>query len=269
MNRNYNTKDDQHRNSYYKNNRGRKDAIDYNHDNWNIIDRFKQRENLELTPKQWSLIWSDSPSEISSSSSESEDDRRKSRKKEKKSKNKKKSRRHSDSDDSDYRSKKRKRHHSDSHKERKKSKKNNQELEVETSPKPRLLLQTNHEDSHKHDAEFGPKPLVETVQKNVRYGGDMMPGEASAIAKYVQENKRIPRRGEVGLTSDEIERYEALGYVMSGSRNQMMNAVRLRKENQVISAEDRKRMALLSHEEKTKKENRLVQQFRDMIKKDD
>ena len=53
------------------------------------------------------------------------------------------------------------------------------------------------------------------------------------MAAYVQTGKRIPRRGEVGLRADEIERFETLGYVMSGSRHNRMNAVRIRKENQV------------------------------------
>ena len=39
------------------------------------------------------------------------------------------------------------------------------------------------------------------------------------MAAYVQEGKRIPRRGEVGLKADEIERFERIGYVMSGSRH--------------------------------------------------
>lgn len=46
----------------------------------------------------------------------------------------------------------------------------------------------------------------------------MRPGEAVKIAAYVQEGKRIPRRGEIGLSSDQIEDYEKSGYVMSGSR---------------------------------------------------
>lgn len=50
------------------------------------------------------------------------------------------------------------------------------------------------------------------------YGGALRPGEGEAMATFVQEGKRIPRRGEVGLTSDEIEKFETLGYVMSGSR---------------------------------------------------
>ena len=38
------------------------------------------------------------------------------------------------------------------------------------------------------------------------------------MAAYVQEGKRIPRRGEIGLTSNEIEDFEEAGFVMSGSR---------------------------------------------------
>ena len=49
----------------------------------------------------------------------------------------------------------------------------------------------------------------------------MRPGEAVAIAAYVQEGKRIPRRGEIGLTSDQIADYEKVGFVMSGSRYEL------------------------------------------------
>ena len=38
------------------------------------------------------------------------------------------------------------------------------------------------------------------------------------MAAYVEEGKRIPRRGEIGLTSGEIDAFENTGYVMSGSR---------------------------------------------------
>ena len=50
------------------------------------------------------------------------------------------------------------------------------------------------------------------------FGGALLPGEGEAMAQYVKEGKRIPRRGEIGLTSDEIATFESSGYVMSGSR---------------------------------------------------
>lgn len=111
----------------------------------------------------------------------------------------------------------------------------------------------------------GPMPLPKMELGHGGYGGAMMPGEAEAYAKYVQENKRIPRRGEVGLSSDEIEKFETLGYVMSGSRHKRMNAVRIRKENQVYSAEEKRALALFNYEEKAKRENKILAEFRDMI----
>ena len=66
------------------------------------------------------------------------------------------------------------------------------------------------------------------------YGGQLMPGEGEAVAQCVQQNMRIPRRGEIGWQGDEIENQ---GYVMSGSRHARMNAIRIRKENQVYSAD--------------------------------
>jgi len=50
------------------------------------------------------------------------------------------------------------------------------------------------------------------------FGKALLPGEGAAMAAYILEGKRIPRRGEIGLTCDEIESYEKIGYVMSGSR---------------------------------------------------
>ena len=56
------------------------------------------------------------------------------------------------------------------------------------------------------------------------------------MAAFVSTGGRIPRRGEIGLTGDQIASFEAEGFVMSGSRHARMNAVRERKEAQVYSA---------------------------------
>jgi len=50
------------------------------------------------------------------------------------------------------------------------------------------------------------------------FGHALLPGEGAAMSEYVKAGKRIPRRGEIGLTSDEIANFEKSGYVMSGSR---------------------------------------------------
>lgn len=68
------------------------------------------------------------------------------------------------------------------------------------------------------DGVVGPvqKPHVTLSAKD--FGKALLPGEGAAMAAYVAEGKRIPRRGEIGLTSEEIASYESVGYVMSGSR---------------------------------------------------
>ncbi|OQR86330.1 hypothetical protein ACHHYP_10654 [Achlya hypogyna] len=113
----------------------------------------------------------------------------------------------------------------------------------------------------------GPMPLhdPEASAKGGSYGRDLLPGEGAAIAQYVQKNMRIPRRGEVGWSGNEIESLETAGYVMSGSRHQRMNAVRIRKENQVYSAEEKRALALINFEEKQQRENNVMAEFRNML----
>jgi hypothetical protein len=99
----------------------------------------------------------------------------------------------------------------------------------------------------------------------MQYGGALLPGEGAAIAQFVQQNLRIPRRGEIGWAGEEIETLETQGFVMSGSRHARMNAVRIRKENQVYSAEEKRALAMITFEEKQQKENKVIGDFRAML----
>ncbi|KAJ4956579.1 hypothetical protein NE237_013362 [Protea cynaroides] len=112
----------------------------------------------------------------------------------------------------------------------------------------------------------GPVPLPR-ADGHISYGGALRPGEGDAIAQYVQQGKRIPRRGEVGLTAEEIQTFETLGYVMSGSRHQRMNAIRIRKENQVYSAEDKRALAMFNYEEKAKREHKVMADLQRLVQR--
>merc|ERR1711915_147529 len=112
----------------------------------------------------------------------------------------------------------------------------------------------------------GPLPLPK-AEGHISYGGALRPGEGDAIAQYVQQGKRIPRRGEVGLSADEIQKFETLGYVMSGSRHQRMNAIRIRKENQVYSAEDKRALAMFNYEEKSKREHKVMSDLQRLVQR--
>lgn len=97
------------------------------------------------------------------------------------------------------------------------------------------------------------------------FGGFLRPGEGERMAAFVQSGKRIPRRGEVGLTSNQIEKYENLGYIMSGSRHNRMNAIRLRKENQIYSAEEKAALAIFNFEENKLKEAKVLEDMKSLV----
>ncbi|KAE9464021.1 hypothetical protein C3L33_04109, partial [Rhododendron williamsianum] len=110
------------------------------------------------------------------------------------------------------------------------------------------------------------KEMME-LRKKPALEDERWPGEGDAIAQYVQQGKRIPRRGEVGLSADEIQKFETLGYVMSGSRHQRMNAIRIRKENQVYSAEDKRALAMFNYEEKAKREQKVMADLQRLVQR--
>ncbi|XP_055371717.1 NKAP family protein CG6066-like [Condylostylus longicornis] len=124
------------------------------------------------------------------------------------------------------------------------------------------LISSNDKSS---DDDVGPVPRQTTGLTHKDFGHALLPGEGAAMAAYIAEGKRIPRRGEIGLTSDEIAKFESVGYVMSGSRHRRMEAVRIRKENQIYSADEKRALAMFSKEERQKRENKILSQFKDMV----
>ncbi|PIO52374.1 hypothetical protein TELCIR_26320, partial [Teladorsagia circumcincta] len=70
---------------------------------------------------------------------------------------------------------------------------------------------------------------------------------------------------EIGLSSAEISEFEKVGYVMSGTRHKAMEATRLRKENQVLTAEEKRLLSGFSQEERKKKEGAMLEQMRSLI----
>ncbi|OCH92453.1 DUF926-domain-containing protein [Obba rivulosa] len=132
-----------------------------------------------------------------------------------------------------------------------------------------VAQQAADEDS---DDEMGPQPLHKVTSSRSKvderqYGGALLRGEGSAMAAFLKDgtDMRIPRRGEIGLSSDEIAQFESVGYVMSGSRHRRMNAVRMRKENQVISAEEKRGILKLQQEERERREAILREEFQSLV----
>ena len=133
--------------------------------------------------------------------------------------------------------------------------------------------QTHTSDEEDDDDDgFGPQPATKNSNSSKKideraYGGALLRGEGSAMAAFLDgdTDARIPRRGEIGLTPDEIATFEQAGYVMSGSRHRRMNAVRMRKENQVISAEEKRGILKLQKEERERREAILRDEFKELV----
>ena len=56
-----------------------------------------------------------------------------------------------------------------------------------------------------------------------------------------------------------------VSYVMSGSRHSRMNAIRIRKENQIYSAEEKAALAMFNFEENRKKEQKILHDMQRLV----
>ncbi|XP_069550353.1 NF-kappa-B-activating protein isoform X1 [Brachyistius frenatus] len=240
---------------------------------WGYSPRVKEPDSDEFTPVE-------EDEKNSSSESSSEEDRKKKKKKKKKKSKKKKNKKHSEESelesDSEEEIKKKKK--------KKKSKKSKKSKKKKAKKSRKESSNSSSEESEEEEEDLsgvmwvekscmdedmvGPEaPLTQQSQDDrpLDFGHALLPGEGAAMAEYVKAGKRIPRRGEIGLTSDEIANFEKSGYVMSGSRHRRMEAVRLRKENQIYSADEKRALASFNQEERRKRESKILSSFREMV----
>ncbi|KAK3535731.1 hypothetical protein QTP70_020976 [Hemibagrus guttatus] len=206
------------------------------------------------------------------------EEKKKKKKKKRKSKKKKARKQSEDSEESEsdseeeVKKKKKKKKSKKKKSKKKKAKKSRKESSSSSSDQSaeeedelgELWVEKTRLDDH----VVGPEaPLTHMAQddKPLDFGHALLPGEGAAMAEYVKAGKRIPRRGEIGLTSDEIADFEQSGYVMSGSRHRRMEAVRLRKENQIYSADEKRALASFNQEERRKRESKILSSFKEMV----
>ncbi|XP_015127512.1 NKAP family protein CG6066 [Diachasma alloeum] len=237
--------------------------------------RRKDREQIGLLGVD--RIWAKSPTKLEETDDEDEalknktkadlSPESKKRKKKEKKKKSKKLKKEKKSKKEKKKRKKRKRKYSESSSD---SDSSDGSETVEWVEKDKLIekpkkRKTSSSDDSGDDGMVGPVQKQHVTLSAKDFGKALLPGEGAAMAAFVAEGKRIPRRGEIGLTSDEIASYESVGYVMSGSRHRRMEAVRIRKENQIYSADEKRALAMFSKEERQKRENLILGQFREMV----
>nr|XP_058968799.1 NKAP family protein CG6066-like [Pocillopora verrucosa] len=105
----------------------------------------------------------------------------------------------------------------------------------------KLAIKRKDKDKEGGNGVTGPLSLKQDTgnQDITDFGGALLPGEGEAMAQCVKESKQIPCCGDIKHTNDEIATFESSGYVISGSRHRHMEAVRLRKEKQIYSADEK------------------------------
>uniref|UniRef100_A0A8C1TUI1 NFKB activating protein n=1 Tax=Cyprinus carpio TaxID=7962 RepID=A0A8C1TUI1_CYPCA len=241
---------------------------------WGYSPRVREPDSDEHTPVEEDVK--------NSSDSSSQEEKKKKKKKKKKKSKKRKNRKHSEDSESE----------SDSEEDVKKKKRKKKSKKLDSFHTLKKKAKKNHKESSSSSSEHseeeeedvneiswvektgvgehvvGPEaPLTHLSQddKPLDFGHALLPGEGAAMAEFVKAGKRIPRRGEIGLTSDEIAEFEKCGYVMSGSRHRRMEAVRLRKENQIYSADEKRALASFNQEERRKRESKILSSFREMV----
>ncbi|XP_036768411.2 NF-kappa-B-activating protein [Manis pentadactyla] len=259
---------------------------------WGLSPKNPEPDSDEHTP-----VEDEEPKKSTTSSSTSEEEKKKksshskerSKKRRKKNSSKRKHKKYSDDSDSDSdsetdssdedakrRAKKakkkgKKKRKSKKYKKKKSKKSRKDSSDSSSKDSQEELLEYPWKDQSKPGEPSdligpeAPKTLASQDDKPLNYGHALLPGEGAAMAEYVKAGKRIPRRGEIGLTSEEIASFECLGYVMSGSRHRRMEAVRLRKENQIYSADEKRALASFNQEERRKRENKILASFREMV----
>uniref|UniRef100_A0A2K6M3W8 NFKB activating protein n=1 Tax=Rhinopithecus bieti TaxID=61621 RepID=A0A2K6M3W8_RHIBE len=202
-----------------------------------LLDK-EREESLRQNSDEHTPVEDEEPKKSTTSASTSEEEKKKKKK----------------SSHSKERSKKRRKKKSSKRKHKKYSEDSDSDSDSETD---------SSDEDNKRRAKKAKKK--EKKKKHRSYGHALLPGEGAAMAEYVKAGKRIPRRGEIGLTSEEIASFECSGYVMSGSRHRRMEAVRLRKENQIYSADEKRALASFNQEERRKRENKILASFREMV----
>ncbi|XP_066581444.1 NKAP family protein CG6066 [Prorops nasuta] len=236
--------------------------------------RRRDREQIGLCGV--SRVWGKSPTRIEDSDDDEEkfnthkskhssfanDKKRKSKDKKKKSKKMKKEKK---SKREKIKKKKKEKKYSDSSSDDDSEEETVEWVEKTTNNSMVKAKRGSSSDESADESIVGPVQKQHVTLSAKDFGKALLPGEGAAMAAYVAEGKRIPRRGEIGLTSEEIASYESVGYVMSGSRHRRMEAVRIRKENQIYSADEKRALAMFSKEERQKRENLILGQFREMV----
>ncbi|SIO73836.1 UPF0396 protein [Babesia microti strain RI] len=154
--------------------------------------------------------------------------------------------------------------------EYKRHKCNKSEYKSKSDNKDKGLASDNDDKNYSDsDEDYGPMPMAvhETaINKSINDEPQIAEGKSRTLTQYALNDNRISRKA-AGMTPEEVEKYESLGYVMSGSSHWRMNQAKLLKEKEHYSVEDQRSKAILNPEERANKEVELINNLKEMLKK--
>lgn len=84
--------------------------------------------------------------------------------------------------------------------------------------------------------------------------------------EFLSQFKRAPRRGEIGLSAEEIDHAEALGYVMSGSRSKAAHLFVNRVQRQLHERDAAKRDQQFRQVEDERNDTNLIEALSNLVK---
>ena len=108
---------------------------------------------------------------------------------------------------------------------------------------------------------IGPRVIFDDKDKKIQSDK-----EVQLYSQIDQLGKRcIVRGGQIGLSNEEIERYESLGYVMSGDRHKKtFQPIKVKKEGQSYTAEEKRALAIYNLEEQQRRERNIINEMKYM-----
>lgn len=112
----------------------------------------------------------------------------------------------------------------------------------------------------------GDEPPVATVARQEAPGVVAKHPSQMTREEFLRQFKRAPRRGEIGQSAEEIEKAEALGYVMSGSRSKAAHLFVNRVQRQLHERDAAKREHQFRQVEDERTNARIIEELTALVR---
>merc|ERR1712113_574868 len=114
-----------------------------------------------------------------------------------------------------------------------------------------------------------PSDLKESFDEGLKQLPTVRDGTAAEsglnFTEFFQNGKRIPLRGQEGMSVDQIEAFERAGYKMSANHKRQVEAHYMRMERKVYTPEEKAMLERYSKNDRDAKSKEQLEQFRSFV----